>query len=158
MRADGAPIRNPEQITHYHSDFKGQPLDLFTDGSRWALGDAAHGQQTASDEPGADVGLGAATEDAETSPETVYMRGKEVEVSGIAADGVWVDGLPGEMPGTPYGDPYGAAKAGDVLADDAGHAATAILVLGFAVWGIHRIWQQWNDQRRDREASLDGGN
>jgi hypothetical protein len=121
----------PGQITHYYSDFKGQPVDLYTDGSRWASGDRAHRQDashephrthgsmrdlphTAGRVPGS--GLGTAGEHAGTSPGTVYVQGKEVEVSGIAADGIWVGGLPGEMPGIPYGDPYGAAKVGDILA------------------------------------------
>lgn len=230
----GHGVVGPGQITHYYSEFKGRPVDLYTDGSRWAPGDRAHGQDvsheprrthgsmgdlphTAERVPGADRGT--ASEHAETSPGTVYVQGKEVEVSGIAADGIWVGGLPGEMPGTPYGDPYGAAKVGDILASTdteksvaeglrdvfteraedivdatekdlneaqqlfrpgpthsetavpaaharadtpyheigAGNAATAVLAVGFAAWAIHHAWRQWNDQRRDREAHLHGG-
>lgn len=44
-----------------------------------------------------------------------YVEGREVDVTHQAADGVWVSGLPGEIPGTPYGDPYGTAKVGEVL-------------------------------------------
>jgi hypothetical protein len=124
----GADPASPEQITHYHSEFKSQPVDLYTDGSRWVSGDRVAGQESAGPSPeGISAPLPAADrfpgpqipaggEDAETAPGNAYVQGKEVEVTRHADDGIWVGGLPGEMPGTPYGDPYGSAKVGDVLA------------------------------------------
>jgi hypothetical protein len=50
-----------------------------------------------------------------SGPQKAYVDGREVDVTHQPADGVWVSGLPGEMPGTPYGDPYGTAKVGEVL-------------------------------------------
>jgi hypothetical protein len=46
---------------------------------------------------------------------SLYVDGREVEVTHNQAEGLWVDGLPGEIPGTPVGDPYGTAQVGDVL-------------------------------------------
>ena len=48
-----------------------------------------------------------------------YVDGREYDVTHKSADGIWVSGLPGEMPGTPYGDPYGTARVGEVLPGDA---------------------------------------
>ena len=48
-----------------------------------------------------------------------YVDGREYDVTHKSADGIWVSGLPGEMPGTPYGDPYGTARVGEVTPGDA---------------------------------------
>ena len=42
---DGHPL------SHYHGEFKGQALDLYTDGTRWAPGDRADGVNVAGDKP-----------------------------------------------------------------------------------------------------------
>ena len=47
-----------------------------------------------------------------------YLEDHEVDVTHQPADGIWVSGLPGEIPGTPYGDPYGTAKIGEVMTGD----------------------------------------
>jgi hypothetical protein len=49
-------------------------------------------------------------------PEKVYVDGREVDATHVPADGTWVEGLPGDMPGTPVDDPYGTAKIGEFLA------------------------------------------
>jgi hypothetical protein len=42
---DGHPV------SHYHGEFKGQALDLYTDGTRWAPGDRPGGQNIAGEKP-----------------------------------------------------------------------------------------------------------
>jgi hypothetical protein len=42
---DGHPV------SHYHGEFKGQALDLYTDGTRWAPGDRVDGANVAGDKP-----------------------------------------------------------------------------------------------------------
>ena len=44
--------------------------------------------------------------------QTVYVEGQEVQVTHRPQDGIWVSGLPCEMPGAPYG----TAKFGEILA------------------------------------------
>jgi hypothetical protein len=43
------------------------------------------------------------------------VDGREIEITHDRADGLWVEGLPGEVPGTPEGDPYGTARVGDMM-------------------------------------------
>jgi hypothetical protein len=38
-------------VTHYHAEFKGQPIDLYTDGARWAPGDRARGENVVGEKP-----------------------------------------------------------------------------------------------------------
>jgi len=42
---DGHPV------SHYHGEFKGQALDLYTDGTRWAPGERADGQNVVGEKP-----------------------------------------------------------------------------------------------------------
>jgi hypothetical protein len=42
---DGHPV------SHYHGEFKGQALDLYTDGTRWAPGERAEGQNVVGEKP-----------------------------------------------------------------------------------------------------------
>ena len=36
-------------VTHFHGEFKGRPLDLYTDGTRWAAADAPNMDETVSE-------------------------------------------------------------------------------------------------------------
>jgi hypothetical protein len=74
------------------------------------------GVETAADELPRDLGDSG---NASSGSEKAYVDGREVEVTHQPADGIWVSGLPGEMPETPYGDPYGTAKVGEVVPGDA---------------------------------------
>jgi hypothetical protein len=47
-------------------------------------------------------------------PETVYVDGREVEVTHDPDDGVWFGGM-GEVPEVPEGDPSGAGHAGEAF-------------------------------------------
>lgn len=48
-----APDRpgGPGGITHYHGEFKGQALDLYTDGARWATGSREEGVEIVGQQP-----------------------------------------------------------------------------------------------------------
>jgi hypothetical protein len=39
------------RVSHYHGEFKGQALDLYTDGTRWAPGDRVDGANVVGDKP-----------------------------------------------------------------------------------------------------------
>jgi hypothetical protein len=53
MRHNGAMARGgpgpsgEETVTHFHGEFKGRPLDLYTDGARWAAADTPRREETA---------------------------------------------------------------------------------------------------------------
>jgi hypothetical protein len=36
-------------VTHFHGEFKGRPLDLYTDGTRWAAADTPDTEETVSE-------------------------------------------------------------------------------------------------------------
>jgi hypothetical protein len=59
----------------------------------------------------AETGAEAAT------PEKIYVEGREILITHDPADGIWVEGLPGEIPGTPIGDPHGTVKIGEYLGE-----------------------------------------
>lgn len=44
--ADGETDAAASAVTHFHGEFKGRPLDLYTDGTRWASADQARGEDT----------------------------------------------------------------------------------------------------------------
>jgi len=39
-------------VTHFHGEFKGRPIDLYTDGTRWAVPDQVRGENTVGDTAG----------------------------------------------------------------------------------------------------------
>ena len=50
--ADGEPVLDSQgNITHYHGEFKGQPVDLYTDGTRWSPGDQERGENVVGEKP-----------------------------------------------------------------------------------------------------------
>jgi hypothetical protein len=42
-----------DSITHYHGEFRNQPVDLYTDGTRWAPGDRVPGENVVGHKPAA---------------------------------------------------------------------------------------------------------
>jgi hypothetical protein len=49
---DGEPVLDSQgNVTHYHGEFKGQPVDLYTDGSRWSPGDREPGENVVGEKP-----------------------------------------------------------------------------------------------------------
>ena len=50
--ADGEPALDSQgNITHYHGEFKGEPVDLYTDGTRWSPGDQERGENVVGQKP-----------------------------------------------------------------------------------------------------------
>jgi hypothetical protein len=49
--ADPGQPADQGSITHYHGEFKGQHVDLFTDGTRWAPGDRVPGENAVGQKP-----------------------------------------------------------------------------------------------------------
>jgi hypothetical protein len=45
------PSDDRGMLTHYHSEFKDQPVDLYTDGSRWAAGERVDGENVVGEKP-----------------------------------------------------------------------------------------------------------
>jgi hypothetical protein len=90
-------------VTHYQANVKGEQLDLWTDGQ----GHWASEYKRADDAPPVDhmadvrsrMGPGA-------MPATEWADGHEIEVTRDPKDGVWIPGMPGQVPD----------EAGDVLA------------------------------------------
>lgn len=83
------------------ADTSGQPGQAPRDGSE--LTSAATGQDSTTDHAGREM---------------AYVEGREIEITHNRADGLWVSGLPGELPNAPYGDPFGTARAGEVIASN----------------------------------------
>ena len=57
LGSEGQADEGPDQlsshggITHFHGEFKGQPLDLHTDGIRWTPGDQEQGENVVGEKP-----------------------------------------------------------------------------------------------------------
>jgi hypothetical protein len=90
-------------VTHYQASFRGEQLDLWTDGQ----GNWASGYQRADDALPVDhVADVRSRMGPEAMPATEWADGHEIAVTRDPRDGVWIPGLPGEAPD----------EAGDVLA------------------------------------------
>ena len=85
-----------------HQEGEGQRKDLSSAGPAEAKGTDTTGERQ--DGVGEDSNAGRQAKPGE--PEKVYVNGHEIEVTGNPADGLWIQGLPGEVPD----------KAGDVFA------------------------------------------
>lgn len=113
-RPPGDSSAERQHVTHYKAEFRGNRLDLYTDGTRWAgeyhLGDNQRpgtGIASTRDDPSHESPKG--------QPEKVYVDGREVVATHNPRDGIWVEGM-GEIPNAPIGDPYGTGEAGEVAA------------------------------------------
>jgi hypothetical protein len=90
-------------VTHYQANVRGEQLDLWTDGQgHWASGYKRADDALPVDHL-ADVRSRMGTE---VSSATEWADGHEIAVTRDPKDGVWIPGLPGEVPD----------EAGDVLA------------------------------------------
>jgi hypothetical protein len=99
----GADSAARPQITHYQASVRGEQLDLWTDGRGHWAGDYKRADDALPVDHLADVRSRMGTE---VTPATAYVDGHEIEVTRDPGDGVWILGLPGEVPD----------EAGDILA------------------------------------------
>jgi hypothetical protein len=90
-------------VTHYQANVRGEQLDLWTDGQGHWASDYKRADDALPVDHLADVRSRMGTE---VSPATEWADGHAVEVTRDPKDGVWIPGLPGEVPD----------EAGDVLA------------------------------------------
>jgi hypothetical protein len=127
-------------ITHYHGEFRGQQIDLYTDGTRWAPGDRQEGENVAGKTPGTSPGdlsglpppgdqlVDTAGEDASLAErlrrETYQNSGDLMDVldkSGTTMQDVFSRPQPSGHDVSPVGGPYVAPaphygiQSGDVL-------------------------------------------
>jgi hypothetical protein len=99
----GNPPAHPD-VTHYQASFRGEQLDLWTDGQGHWASDYKRADDALPVDHMADV---RSRMGPEAMPATEFADGHAIEVTRDPKDGVWIPGLPGEVPD----------KAGDVLAD-----------------------------------------
>jgi hypothetical protein len=90
-------------VTHYQANVRGQQLDLWTDGQGHWASDYKRADDALPVDHLADVRSRMGTE---VSSATEWADGHEIAVTRDPKDGVWIPGLPGEVPD----------EAGDVLA------------------------------------------
>jgi hypothetical protein len=103
---DGSPTE--AHITHYQASFRGEQLDLWTDGQgRWAS-DYKPTDDALPVDHLADV---RSRMGPEAMPATEFADGHAIEVTRDPRDGVWIPGLPGKVPD----------EVGDVLASSETH-------------------------------------
>ncbi|HTU74204.1 MAG TPA: hypothetical protein VMG38_11870 [Trebonia sp.] len=82
-------------ITHYQANFRGEQLDLWTDGEgRWAS-DYKRDDDALPVDHLADA---RSRMGPEAMPATEWADGHEIAVTRDPKDGVWIPGLPGEVP------------------------------------------------------------
>jgi hypothetical protein len=91
----------PGKITHYAAEFKGQRIDLVTDGTHWAdTSDPATTRETTPVHPAGPAGheTGSQRKPEETAGPAAYLEDRSLKVTNNADDGIWIEGLPGEPP------------------------------------------------------------
>ena len=96
------PAAQPH-VTHYQANVRGEQLDLWTDGQGHWASDYKRADDALPVDHLADVRSRMGTE---VSSATEWADGHEIAVTRDPKDGVWIPGLPGEVPD----------EAGDVLA------------------------------------------
>lgn len=142
-------------VTHFHGEFKGRPLDLYTDGTRWAAADTPRQDETVSgkaelpDQPpaGEDSPEGGSLlerlrrEVYEESEDEIDLLEKDVNL----VHDVFARPPTGSYEGTAPDQPviHGAQHSGI----DAGSAATAVFTLGLVIDRAARWVVQHYDNR-----------
>lgn len=143
----GSPSGRQEQgaaapaVTHFHAEFKGRPLDLYTDGTRWAAADTPRPEATVSgkgelpDQPAADGDSPEGSSLLDRLRREVYEESED-ELDLLENDVNLVHDVfdrppTGSYQGTSPDQPviHGAQHAGI----DAGSAATAVFTLGLVI-------------------------
>lgn len=167
MRPDGeqAGDRSPAaaSVTHFHGEFKGRPLDLYTDGTRWAAADTPNMEETVTekgDTPDRPPTGEELTENAEEGSSLLERLRREVyeesddEIDILEKDANLVHDVfsrppTGSYEGTSPNQPYihGAQHSGI----DAGSVATAVFTLGLVIDRAARwVMQHYENQAKGR--------
>jgi len=155
MRRSTAGGRDQGAVTHFHAEFKGHPLDLYTDGTRWAAAGTPRQEETVSgkgelpDQPpdGEDPPEGGSL--LERLRREVYQESED-ELDQLESDANLVHDVfdrppAGSYQGTAPDQPviHGAQHSGI----DAGSAATAVFTLGLVIdRGIRWAVQHYEDR------------
>ena len=100
----GADSVAQSHVTHYQANVRGEQLDLWTDGQGHWASEYKRADDALPVDHLADVRSRMGTE---VMAATEWADGREITVTRDPKDGVWIPGLPGEVPD----------EAGDVLAD-----------------------------------------
>jgi hypothetical protein len=159
---------SPGSVTHFHGEFKGQQMDLYTDGNRWAAAERPRNEDMASSKPevqdppptGEELVGGAG----EKSSLLDRLRKETYRESGDAMDNidkgvnlghdVFAHPPTGSYEGTPRDQPNISPAQHSGI--DAGTAATAIFVLGLAIErGIHSVMRYAKNIRKGNEHAGD---
>lgn len=142
----------PGPVTHFHSEFKGQQMDLYTDGNRWAAAEHPRNEDMASSKPEAQdrppTGEELVEGAGENSSLLDRLRKETYRESDDAIDSVekgvnlghdvFAHPPTSSYEGTPSDQPNISPAQHSGI--DAGTAATAIFVLGLAIErGIHSV-------------------
>ena len=151
-------------VTHFHGEFKGRPLDLYTDGTRWAAADTPNVEETVSEKGDIPDQLPAGEEladdaDEDSSSLLERLRREVYEESGDEIDILEKDANlvhdvfsrppTGSYEGTSPDQPYihGAQHSGI----DAGSVATAVFTLGLVIDRAARwAMRHYENQARGR--------
>jgi hypothetical protein len=139
-------------VTHFHGEFNGEQMDLYTDGTRWAVAERPRGEDMVASKPEAQDPSPTGAELAESAGEKSSLldrlRKEIYRESDDAMDSmdkgfdlghdVFAHPPTSSYEGTPRDQPN--ISQSQHAGIDAGSAATAIFVLGLAIErGIHSV-------------------
>jgi hypothetical protein len=150
-------------VTHFHGEFKGRPLDLYTDGTRWAAADTPNVEETVSEKGNIPDQLSTGEELADDAEEgssllerlrrEVYEEGGD-EIDILEKDANLVHDVfsrppTGSYEGTSPDQPY--IHAAQHSGIDAGSVATAVFTLGLVIDRAARwVMQHYENQARGK--------
>jgi hypothetical protein len=162
-----SPSSDPSAtITHYHSDFKDQPVDLYTDGTRWATGERVDGENVVGEKPDRSPGdtsdlppsgeeLAETAGDGESSRlerlrRELYRHSDDaqdaLEKNANLVHDVFSRPPTSSLEVSPVHRPYISEMPH--YGADAGSVATAAFVLGVVIdRGVHQLMQNWQNIR-----------
>jgi len=161
QNADQPGAKGP--VTHFHGEFKGEQMDLYTDGTRWAVAERLRGEDMVASKPEAQDPLPTGAELVEGAGEKSSLLDRlRKEIYRESEDGmdridkgfdlghdVFAHPPTSSYEGTPRDQPNISQSPHAGI--DAGSAATAIFVLGLAIErGIHSV-MRYAEKRKEGE-------
>jgi hypothetical protein len=160
--ADDAANRSESKVTHFHSEFKGETLDLYTDGTRWATLDRPRREDMTEIKPDATDPLPTGEELVEGAGEgdsrleklrrELYREGDDAldaaDKGAAFAHDLFSPSPTGSIEGMPANHPYISEASHSGI--DPGSMATALFTFGLVVdrgirWAVGHY-----EQRRKR--------